>query len=425
MPRSQEPIPLKLVLDEVNELTENLHESERLDWGLQLPYIAVGYFNEKGGSLSLKEYGVHLTIPRGAVAPGSPQQVYIYVDPTAPPNDAVEPTEFALSQSVKCGPKGLRFEESVVLSFPYQADLKGHRYDKLVIRMRHGDSQERQWEDGNPALVTEKKAFVLVDHFCDFSLIGTPTPGSSKRLKIVIPEEEHMNSERLDVFRNLHFFLDSGNLAVEVVDLEGCWSIQGATEQIIDKGKIQVLKDSSQSVTFILKRQTDDSKDKGLYCAVRTYQCSPTDDSRNQAEVHLSICRNPRGGAAAPLASLKEQIGKGVSIKVHGEVEPQNFGGLSEKAVWSLCYHLDCERDGANNWRQLMQRMTDLPGRSVAVVVESGKIRAKGLLQLHFDVCRDNNTTDNEAIEFLVGFLSEMKLDEAVEIIQDDLNKRL
>ncbi|XP_038062392.1 netrin receptor UNC5D-like [Patiria miniata] len=183
--RSQKPNHLQLVLDEVNKLTEKLPESEQLDSRLQLPYIAVGYFDEKGGSLSLDEYGVHLTIPRGALAPGSPQQVYIYVDPTAPPpNDAVELTEVALSQCVKCGPKGLLFAESVVLSFPHHAVLIGQRCDKLVVRKRDEDSQDGQWEDGNPALVTEKMVTVLIDRFLENVLVGKLTPGSGKRLKV-------------------------------------------------------------------------------------------------------------------------------------------------------------------------------------------------------------------------------------------------
>ncbi|XP_038045859.1 netrin receptor UNC5C-like [Patiria miniata] len=263
VPRSPEPSHLQKVLDEVNKLKKNLSPREQLDSRVQLPYIAIGYFNEKGGSLSLDEYGVHLTIPRGAIALGPPQQVYIYVDPTAPQKGAVESTVVSLSPTVKCGPEGLRFKESVVLSFPHHAVLVGQTYDNLGVRMRHDDLQDRQREDGNPALVTEKEVFVLADHFTNFDLVGTPTHGSSIRMKVaafggvlgvrcrqyafrvhvwnddtnveqyvIREEEQRMNSKMLDVSRKILFVWDSGNLAVRVSDLNGGWTFWGAREEV-------------------------------------------------------------------------------------------------------------------------------------------------------------------------------------------------
>ncbi|XP_038062499.1 uncharacterized protein LOC119732990 [Patiria miniata] len=421
---------LRMVLNEVNK---NLPKREQVDRRLQLPYIAMGYFNERGGSLSLDEYGVHLTIPRGAIAPGSPQQVYIYVDPTAPPTDAVEPTEVALSPSVKCGPEGLTFKESVVLSFPHHSVLTGQRYINLVVRMHHDDSQEKQWEDDNPALVTEKEVFVLVDHFTNFTLVVTPIPGSSKRLKVgafgglldkrrcqyafrvhvwndeesveqsVLREEERMKSEMLDVFRKLQFFWDSGDLVVRVTDLDSGWAIREATEQTIYKEKIRVQEENS--VTFNLKRKMGDSEDEGLYCAVRTDQHSPNEDLRRQTQVLLNFCPEKK-----PLSTWEWIVDKILKLtRVRQQTPGSRATQCTENNSPCVCYrtgdlcgyckeqigkewskealgevrpqdyggfsqqtvHALCVLlDAGNNWTKLLEKMTIVEGTVVRHVVQ-------------------------------------------------------
>ncbi|XP_038062863.1 uncharacterized protein LOC119733351 isoform X2 [Patiria miniata] len=302
--RLQEPSHLQQVLDEVNKLAENLTASERLDSRLQLPYIAMGYFNEKGGSLSLDEYGVHLTIPRGAIAPGSPQQVYIYVDPTV-----VGPKEVAFSPNVDCGPEGLRFEESVVLSFPHHADVRSTSSDPLKPQMCQDNYLSDTWEefDGN-AVITEDRVILLVNHFTRFNL-----PGRRKRL-VVVPygdvfdprqgkyqirvyilnddkkakknvEKDETHSKRLDGFKTLSW--GEGDLAVKLSEFpRGCKVYEEETQTIHEK---QIKEQARNCVTFTLGLPSW-SADDVLYCAVETYQDNGDEYEREQGKVRLSIC---------------------------------------------------------------------------------------------------------------------------------------
>ncbi|XP_038045861.1 netrin receptor UNC5C-like [Patiria miniata] len=461
VPRSPEPSHLQKVLDEVNKLKKNLSAREQLDSRVQLPYMAIGYFNEKGGSLSLDEYGVHLTIPRGAIASGPPQQVYIYVDPTAPQKGAVESTVVSLSPTVKCGPEGLRFKESVVLSFPHHAVLGGQPYDNLDVRMRHDDSQERRLKDGNPALVTEKEVFVLADHFTNFDLVGAPTPGSSKRMKVaafggvlgmqsrqyafrvhvwnddtsveryvIREEEQRMNSKMLDVSRKILFVWDSGNLAVRVSDLNGGWTFWGAREEAIVERNVQLFPENS--VTFNLKRE--DSQDRGLYCIARTFQRSPTEDSGNQSIADLKINPNAPDDILSTegrsrctcytsdgVAVVCDNCMADIGTNDHGEVSAHDYGGLSEERVNSLCSYLSIN----DRHLTLLEKIRNLEGRSRQDLIGENRIRARNVLEIFFNGRRRtfSNVTDNEAIESLVQILIELQFTGAVDIIRQDFDE--
>ena len=117
---------------------------------------------------------------------------------------------------------------------------------------------------------------------------------------------------------------------------------------------------------------------------------------------------------------FQEQIRRGVLTKTHGAVDPSVYGGLSESIVWKLCDHLDQERDGGNNWKQVTERLTNLPCKSIEIAAEKGKFRTKDLLKLYFKTCKNSGKTNHQSVELLVYELTELKLERAVDILKND-----
>ncbi len=179
------PSHLKEVLNELNKQTVGISGIEKTDILLQLPYMAVGFFNNKGGALALEKYDVHLYIPPGAIAEGPAKQVYIYVDPDGPVADTVNGKEEQLSPEIHCGPPGLEFEHSVVLSFPHHADSSDW---KFTAKMSSASSAA--WQalisstDGQLVSAKGNKAIFRINHFSWFSLFGIPWGTSRKRVRI-------------------------------------------------------------------------------------------------------------------------------------------------------------------------------------------------------------------------------------------------
>ncbi|XP_022110369.1 uncharacterized protein LOC110989951 isoform X2 [Acanthaster planci] len=310
-----------MILDEYHSQTSDFSDEELLDTCFQLPYIAIGHFNESGGSLSLDNYGVHLTIPPGAIPPGPPQEVYIYVDPSALLTDGDDPTKIALSRRVKCGPTGLKFAESVVLSFPHQADVTSMDPKGFSARMCQDDDSSKTWEefDENLVVVTKDRVILFVNHFTwyalEFLMKLMSLGSSSKRLLVaaygdnfvrngrtyqfrvwVLNDDEAVKKNveadeklnRLDGFRNLLFRWGGGGVYVKLSQFpDGCQVPEGE-EQIIDETKIS--NHPSNSVTFTLRQLSKLHGGDDLYCSVETYQKRADGDSRKQSKSCLSIC---------------------------------------------------------------------------------------------------------------------------------------
>ncbi|XP_038066170.1 tight junction protein ZO-1-like [Patiria miniata] len=167
-------------------MTAALTEDELLQKTFKLPYIAITYINDRGGSLTLEKYRVHMYIPRGALAKDSPQLVYIFVDPSAPPVDGVNPPYVALSPMIQCGPTGLKFLDSVVVSFPHHANNEW----ELSTRMCHSDETTPTiWQaldaekDGTMVLSRDNKVVLLLKHFTRFVAGGVACEESAKPMK--------------------------------------------------------------------------------------------------------------------------------------------------------------------------------------------------------------------------------------------------
>ena len=211
----------------------NISAKEKTDILLQLPYMAVGFFNEKGGILALEKYDVHLYIPHGAIPEGPPQLVYIYVNPDEVVADTVNSDEEQLSPEVQCGPPGLTFEDSVVLSFPHHAESSDWEFTAKT-----SPASSESWQaldsstDGQLVSAQGDKAIFLVNHFTWFALFGRALGKSRKRVRV---------GAFGDIF-------DSRSYAFRVY----VWKDDKVSEQVLNNFNAFILIDSSKQIQRIV-----------------------------------------------------------------------------------------------------------------------------------------------------------------------------
>ncbi|XP_022109536.1 uncharacterized protein LOC110989456 isoform X2 [Acanthaster planci] len=317
----QPPSRLQMVLDEYHSQTRDFSNEERLDTCFQLPDIAIGYFNESGGSLSIDDYDVHLTIPPGAIRPDSNQEVYIHVDPREPPTRENDPTGITLSRSVHCGPPGVNFAKTVVLSFPHQADVTSINPDELTAQMCQDDDPREMWEefDGDLSVVTKDRVILFVSHFTKFKLklltrlmslgrsgkrllVGAygddlAHNGRPYQIRVYLLDDDkavkktveaNESSNLLDGFKNLIFRWGMGDVLVKVSQLPYGCQVHEGEQQIIYKTKIK--NHPSNYVTFTLGNLSTLPYNAELFCSVEAYQRCEDEESTTQESVRLSIC---------------------------------------------------------------------------------------------------------------------------------------
>ena len=180
---------LQKVLKEYDKLTQVFSQEKLIGRIFQLPFIAISYFTCEGGSLSLENYNVHLYIPRGGIPEGRLQQVYIYVNPNAPPVVGMDPPDVVLSPMIQCGPPGLKFLDSVVLSFPHHAQEES-KWELGVRMCSDDDNASQSWYpiDGKAdgILVSSKgnRGILLMNHFTGVAMVGQPSSSSCKMVRI-------------------------------------------------------------------------------------------------------------------------------------------------------------------------------------------------------------------------------------------------
>ena len=89
-----------------------------------LKYIASVEIGHEGGQIILKNIGIKLIIPEGALPEGKNETIYV----TLMENDRglphLEGNLSLISPVVMCGPPGLKFEKPVMLIFPHCAAIE-------------------------------------------------------------------------------------------------------------------------------------------------------------------------------------------------------------------------------------------------------------------------------------------------------------
>ncbi|XP_071804446.1 uncharacterized protein [Asterias amurensis] len=313
-PRNETPSHVEDVLNKFNRRTVDISANEKTDILLQLPYMAVSFFNEKGGILALQEYDVHLYIPHGAIPEGPPQQVYIYVNPDAVVADTVNGEDEQLSPGVYCGPPGLTFKDSVVLSFPHHAESSDWEF---TAKMSSASSES--WQaldsstDGQLVSAQGDKAIFLVNHFTWFALFGRALGLSRKRVRVgafgdifdprsyafrvyvwkddkvseqrVLKFEKKSTSEILDTFKYMKFRKDKGHMSVEMTETDERWEVKPQQKQEIHKKDVWAF--PHNSVSFNVKTSGSSNKDDIPYMAVNYYQQQEEDDGQGMQRLSV------------------------------------------------------------------------------------------------------------------------------------------
>ncbi|XP_022111449.1 netrin receptor UNC5B-b-like, partial [Acanthaster planci] len=372
------------------KLTEGLSDENRLYTRHQQPYISLGYFDNRGGSLSLEKYDARLIIPPGAIPAGPPKMVYLFTSPSPVTIEGLESIEISLSSVIQCGPEGLTFEESVVLTFPHHAAIT--REVAPEIRMRHNDSSPGKWEefDGNIALMNETHAILLVNHFTEFTAVGVVSPQSTKRLSVgafgkrvekgierytlrvyvwedtpavkesVLAKEKAEGAIPLDDFRQFEVAWSAGHLLVKLSNLAGSWNMRTRTVQIINQEAIW--KQPWTSRTFHFKAPGFLWRlllGRDLFCDVDIYQGHERADS---LKTSLSVYpENATAPARVPRDDVRAEVGAEFRRQAHGVDNIIGYTGcygLPEQKLMDLCEHLDADREDGRNWIALAEWFT-------------------------------------------------------------------
>ena len=86
-------------------------------------FAAWGLFDHNGGRLSIPDSDVTLTIPHLAIPKGKTEAVYIALMKQDGEFPTLNPRQALLSPVIICGPNGLKFNRTVILSMPHSALL--------------------------------------------------------------------------------------------------------------------------------------------------------------------------------------------------------------------------------------------------------------------------------------------------------------
>ncbi|XP_034948893.1 tight junction protein ZO-1 isoform X2 [Chelonus insularis] len=136
--------------------------------------VARGVFSSEGGILE-GPGGVVMTIPSGALPPGTQQEIYFTVTSTNANNShnnivdhrsSISPPtnhgESLMSPLVECGPSGLKFDVPVKLCIPHNA-TPAHR---LILKTNNKNNDiNNSWLDVKLPEPTSDYIFVKLDHF--------------------------------------------------------------------------------------------------------------------------------------------------------------------------------------------------------------------------------------------------------------------
>ncbi|XP_038064813.1 uncharacterized protein LOC119735180 [Patiria miniata] len=389
---------LNRILQEHDNFAKDCSEDTLKDNTFQLPYIAIGYFDHDGGSLSLDKYNVHLYIPRGALPKDSLQQVYIYVNPNAPPVDGIDPSDCVLSPMIQCGPTGLEFLDSVVLSFPHFAK-EGSGWELRAQLCNDEEGSLKTWKtlaagvDGEVVSTKDKTVVLLMKHFTGAALVGQPSATSTKIMKAgvfgspfdpsdgrysfrfrlwnvepvvgenVFEMEKEMSSEQLDASKLLKV-CRSGDVHAEIENIKEGWelAIPCLQKQTIPIERIWKL--PTDFVTFHLDRRNvnEASSCKGPSCESSIFQSSiETGEASNGDKAHFIIippkvkeskrerdeqspCYSCRQDAAHEICPSCKEAMIGVRVPKKRELSDGDYGGLSEELVRTLSQQRDMAR---------------------------------------------------------------------------------
>lgn len=199
-------------LENYNTILEN-RKGEELSISLQTEDFAIATFNKQGGYLHIHNKSVSLFIPPGAIKEGQQHRIYMYLD-EGKFADRIKSTT-RLAPVVNCGPDGLQFLQSVILSFPTHAiRIANWKFQAFTTQQSGADSSD--WEEGSIVghNVKDGTVYVMLDHFTRVTVGATPLTDEEKALKIAVFTKPFFDGEQFNFFVILY---DLAKMEIEKV----------------------------------------------------------------------------------------------------------------------------------------------------------------------------------------------------------------
>lgn len=171
------PHPSRPIIDQpLREVTTCSKVSASLALvGPQIGYIEGTSFyvslsvNHNGCHGYIKELGVSLTVPQGAVKKGDVKHLYFGVSWRDCDLPNLRKGQTRTSPVVVCGPHGTHFECPVLLAFPHCIPLTHTNVTrKEILCSETGEDESCSWQEisnNSKAVFTKSKCIISIDHF--------------------------------------------------------------------------------------------------------------------------------------------------------------------------------------------------------------------------------------------------------------------
>ncbi|XP_072026038.1 uncharacterized protein [Amphiura filiformis] len=426
--------------------------------------FAAGYFDDRGGFLEMEALNVSLFVPPGAIQAGERTEVYIYIKTDGSTPSPKDSSTVLVAPVVQCGPPGLQFHESVVLTFPHCAeDETNWKFQPLTCQSDDQHKAKGEWKgmttDDAIFMVDNGRTVLLVNHFTFYTLGGEQKEDGSvakKKMRVgafgssfsagqdsyrlrvrawddtkashdqVLKKEERLSGQQLDDDRPIAIANTGEPVDVNVKNLKIGWKNrydepQGQHISFNDLWQPHCL----PSCTFDLELEdggSGDNKDTsprvktGVHCKINLQQRKSNDDA-------VSLRIDVQGITEMEERCSSNQTFSGaVQEKLFGPSDPKY--GLSPAAYYRLCEELNMDRGIPMDWRLLAEKL----GCNFITIenIKNNKTEepAKFILKIFFSVWNTTSKEKPSAINFLKNTLLELGLSVAAKIIQDDIEQK-
>ncbi|XP_038064816.1 uncharacterized protein LOC119735182 [Patiria miniata] len=287
---------------------------------------------------------------------------------------------------IQCGPTGLKFLASVVLSFPHFAK-EGSGWELRAQLCNDEEGSLKTWnnlhanDDGVLVSTKDKTVVLLMKHFTGAALVGQPSATSTKIMMAgvfgtpfdqskdlysfrfhlwnnepvvkqkVVESENEMGSKQLDAYRSL-IVRRSGDVDAEIENMKPGWEMATPTlqKQTISVERIWEL--PTDSVTFDLERH---NLNEAPHCDAFISQEASTGgrvrfsikpekrESRPETDKPRP-CYKCRHDAAREICPSCEEAMECVPVLKNRDLSDGDYGGLSEEMVCAVYGEPDLAR---------------------------------------------------------------------------------
>lgn len=171
---------------------------EELSITFETENFAIATFSKQGGYLHIHRKSISLFIPPGAIREDQ-ERIYMYLD-DGKYSDRVKSTT-RLAPVVTCGPKGLHFLKSVILSFPSHA-IRIESWNFKAFSTQGSGATSSEWEERDIVGLNVKDGtiHITMDHFTRSTLGATSSNGEEKALKLAVFTKPFFDGEQFNFY---------------------------------------------------------------------------------------------------------------------------------------------------------------------------------------------------------------------------------